>query len=579
MIDKNHSDDPQAEDRSEEPELDLSLSPDSERTDNDQPADSPAEGLPGLAPEDDGGTFGLDAVDQSRDDLDHGGGGDPDDGFKPFYAAEAKRGGARRFLLFLVLVVLAAALAALAVDAFVKGAPYRIQCGTTALACFVLLGLLWKRTTLEAKAGLTSAALALALALTVIFPGHEPDFFGLAPGYVFPAFYALVLLTALAAVWLFRPKLHWLPLVLSLPIVFAALAPVLALIQGGSDLGRLLAGPSFMESWPAFVRSGWIMIQVALPLGFILLLILQSRVLFRPQYESHWGFVFGALCLLLAGAAGLIGLEQQRLPAYPPLSGVLERMVPAGAVVGPLPTPADETAVAATEPETAPEIAPETEIAPPPYAEETGPAEASPFAPPSGEEQSMTAGPETSIESDVTAEEEAAPEPDAASESDAALEADQGDAELAAPEETAEATAEPQPEEETTATIPTEPIEPEPEAAEPETPPDAASTAQMRRLRRRVDSLETDVRRLESRLWAQEQLIRTLLEILGRDLVDKRPRDMEEPSPLDEFEPPAAPRRPDDWYGPEEPPEPRLPNDGLFPEPSDPWSGPSRDYT
>lgn len=244
--------------------------------------------------------------------------------FQPFYEKEAKAEARSRAVksvfLYFLLVILGVGLIGLAVETFLKTSPLRLEITTTVVICFALIGLLWNKITLESKVGLEALAVGVVIALSFVL--HAQDGLGLwgLPGkFIPPTFFCLVLAAALPAVWLTWPRFFWPPLALTLVALYAALAPILSFTAGGADLRTFLLGPPFMQGWPIFIRSGYLLVQVVLPLGAVLLLVLQARTLFARKSRTHWGFLYWALSLALASSIGLIGLGRAQQPVFPPL--------------------------------------------------------------------------------------------------------------------------------------------------------------------------------------------------------------------------------------------------------------------
>ena len=164
------------------------------------------------------------------------------------------------------------------------------------------------------------------MVIALSFVLHAQDGLGLwgLPGKFIPsAFFCLVLAVVLSAVWLTWPRFFWPPLALTVVVLYAALAPILSFTAGGADLKTFLLGPPFMQGWPIFIRSGYLLVQVVLPLGAVLLLILQARTLFTRKSQTHWGFLYWALSLALASGIGLTGLGRAQQPVFPPLDRLM----------------------------------------------------------------------------------------------------------------------------------------------------------------------------------------------------------------------------------------------------------------
>ncbi|MEW5722938.1 MAG: hypothetical protein AB1896_07510 [Thermodesulfobacteriota bacterium] len=309
------------------------------------------------------------------------------DRFQPFYGREARGNMARRALLFVLLVGLGLWVLGLVVDSFIKSTPFRLEYTGAALCCFLLIGLLWKIISLEAKTGLAALTLGLLLAINqAAFSGLELDPVGLPAALAVPIFYCLALAAALLAAWLLWPAFKWPPLVLTLLILYGALAAALPLAAGGADLAAVVKGPALMGGWPIWLRPGWLTVQVFLPLGVLLFFILQVRVLLRPQYDKHWGFLFWALCLVLAAATGLVGLERTEAPVFPKFGPVIARVYPEAVVAAAAGPPPAEPAAPR------PEATPPVPVEPPAAPIEVQPETAAPSGPAAGTETAPSAG-------------------------------------------------------------------------------------------------------------------------------------------------------------------------------------------
>ncbi len=240
--------------------------------------------------------------------------------FHPFYEKEAKADirikAASTILLSILLVGLGLALLGLALDVLLNSPAYKLETTATVLVCFVLIGILWKNITLEAKAGLAALSLGLILAwpqFKFVQEGMEfPRI--LSAGLIWPIFFALSLIAVLLAVWLLWFRKGWLPVLLSLPVLYGALSPVFSLINDQTSLKEIILGPAFMANWPIFIRSGYLTAEVILPLGILLMIILQVRTLFRKHYKTHFGYIFWALFLILSSFIGLSALEAENKP-------------------------------------------------------------------------------------------------------------------------------------------------------------------------------------------------------------------------------------------------------------------------
>ena len=318
----------------------------------------------------------------------------PEDGFQPFYQKEAKSRSFFTGILYILLVLFGAGLLALNIQAFLQNVPFRIETTAVVVICFVCIGLLWKTISLEVKVGLEALALGLILGFAHLVYGNGIGLFGLSSGLVLSIFYCLTMIAVLLSVWWNWPKFHWLPLTLTVLILYAALCPIWPLIKWGQDLPPVILGPTFMDGWPIYLRSGFFLAQIILPLGFILLLVLQIRILFKPQFENHWGFIFWSLTILLAAGIGLSSLEREQKPVFPKVVKLLSSVYPAVVVEPsepapqPAPAPAPEPAQATDAPAPAPAAPAEPEkpetaeppapapTTPPPVKEEAAPAPA-----------------------------------------------------------------------------------------------------------------------------------------------------------------------------------------------------------
>ena len=415
------------------------------------------------------------------------------DGFQPFFEKEARTETRRKrttsVLLYLLLAVLAAGLLGLGLEAFFETVPLAIEAATTVVICFALIGILWKTISLETKVGLEAAALGVVIALVyAVYGRNDLGMWGLPGGLVLPVFFCLVVTAALWATWLLWPRISWLPMVLTVLFLYSGLAPLLSLAGGGSDLKGIMLQPTFMHGWLAYIGSGYLLSQVFLPLGILLFLILQARTLFRARYRTHWGFLFWALCLALASAAGLIGLKQAERPVFP-------NPVRLAAWINPPPpvsTPARPQA--APEPEKTQPLAiakrtrpPEETAAPSPQAVER-PSAGEPGSTPSLEDR-----PGTSPKADLPAadiKEETLPEKAAEEAGPVTSPERPAIKEEALPEKEAPAAG------------------PEPAATGPD-------RAEVDELKKRVKSLEAEILELKKRIEAQDRLIRSLMGYLG----------------------------------------------------------------
>ena len=77
-----------------------------------------------------------------------------------------------------------------------------------------------------------------------------------------------------------------------------------------------------METWPFYLRSGYLLMEVIVPLGVLLLLVLQGRNLFRSLYKIHFGYLYWALFLVSVSFIGFSGLQAQERPSAVPFSRI-----------------------------------------------------------------------------------------------------------------------------------------------------------------------------------------------------------------------------------------------------------------
>ncbi len=248
--------------------------------------------------------------------------------FQPFYRKEAKAEawshGVSSALNWVLLAGLGLVLIGLTVETYLQGLPFRLEATTAAVIFTALIGFLWKHTTLQSKAGLAALAVSAVLFIAYVLYGRaDLGLWGLPGSFILMGFFALSLAAALLTVWLLWPSLTWPPLVLTALLLYAVLAPVFGFIQETPDFNGFLTGPGFMSGWPAFLRPGWFMAQAALPLGVVLLILIQTRTLTRKKYQTHWGFIYWALALALTMVIGLIGLERNQMPVFPALDSTL----------------------------------------------------------------------------------------------------------------------------------------------------------------------------------------------------------------------------------------------------------------
>ncbi|MBU2547759.1 MAG: hypothetical protein KKB20_05065 [Proteobacteria bacterium] len=438
----------------------------------------------------------------------------PSDEFKPFYEKEARVARASKMariaLHWLLLVLLGVGLPALAVQAYLADAPFVWEAGGVALLCLALVGLGWKKLALETKVGIEAVGNGIILALAFGIYGLAGfGLWGLTGGLLLPLWYGLALLAVLAAVWITWPRPFWLPLLLTVLVLYAVMAPVIALVQGGADLKGLLEQPGAMSGWLGFLGSGYLMVQVVLPLGALLFLFLQVRVLFGKSYRSLGSYFMWALFLLLCALTGLLGLADAGRPVFPDPQAWVASLRPvttrAALPAAPVPAPAAKTVPA-----------------PPPVA----PRPAEPASPPAPAEEQAAKAPdrdatpreegESSTSADAAApavtDDQASPsgKPGTAPEGEAASEQSE------APEKT-------------------------PASEAPPSAPSGPGWEEIRDLRTRVRDLEDELQLLRDHIQNQDQLIRSILTFFGSE---ERPGPEADPSP-----PPQSPSAPDESAG------------------------------
>lgn len=430
--------------------------------------------------------------------------------FKPFYKKEAGFKKLNSFFLYFLLTVLYLGQIALGVQTFLDDAPFKLEVATIIIICLALTGVLWKIVSLEVKAGLAAVGVSGVLTVAWTVYGRQINLPSPLAEYFYPVLLCLALLAMLTAIWKLWPRLHWLPIVLTLPVLYTALAPVWPFAGGGGGLDAIILGPPFMDQWPVFVRSGFLLFQAVLPLGAVLFIILQGRTLLRPQYETHWGFIFWSLSFLLISTVGLSGLERSEKATFPKFDPLIARFYPAAIPAKEIKADAltDEsgpTATSLTPDETVASAEPDT--APPTTSESLAPS-----APVTGDEEP------SGLKPDEPAASSTGPAPEA------------GEVEPTSPLQA-----------ETLTEAPT--VEPGIE------PRDKTATLTDPELAGRIEKLETEIDELKARIEAQEMLIRSLLDYFGtkQERPQDKPDSAQPPLPGDDFTPP-QPDQPADKY-------------------------------
>jgi len=145
---------------------------------------------------------------------------------------------------------------------------------------------------------------------------------------IWPVFFLLALVAILAGTWLLWARRFWLAAMLSLVVVFAAAGPVCSLMYGDTRLSEVLLCSAVFYQWPVYLRPGYIMAQVVLPLGTFLMIVLQIRALARKYHKIHAGYFFWAIFLLCAAVIGLMSLEGQAQPVFPSMRQMAGKIAP-----------------------------------------------------------------------------------------------------------------------------------------------------------------------------------------------------------------------------------------------------------
>ena len=240
--------------------------------------------------------------------------------FTPYTEKEARADRryhpSRFILLHLLWAALAVVLVGLTVDLVLNGSGYRLEGGLTVLIWLILLVLLWKTISLEAKIGMTVVAIGLLLALPYLPPtggAMLPPWAFTAP-FIWPLSMGMALAAVLVGLWFLWGRWMWLSIILSLLIAYCAVAPVSAFISQQTGLDQVLLGPEALTHWPIFLRPGYLAAEIVLPLGVVLMLILQVRTLASKRHRTHFGYFFWAAFLLLITVTGLSALDRQGQP-------------------------------------------------------------------------------------------------------------------------------------------------------------------------------------------------------------------------------------------------------------------------
>ncbi len=279
--------------------------------------------------------------------------------FQPFYEKEAKVEEKVRKIssvtLYILLAGLGLALAALVVDVLFYGTGFKLEITAAAVVCFALIGIFWKSISQESKAGMVAVTIGIVLLwprIMFIRAGLAAPW-DISADFIWPILFLISPAAILFGIWLFWPRRGWIPALLSLPVLYVALSPVLSLVENATALAEIVEGPSFMGTWPIYLRSGYLLVEIVLPLGILLLLVLQARNLFRSHQKIHFGYLFWALFLVLAALIGFDGLEARDRPVAVPFNRIAKLGLPVSATISEPAAPPSAT-VTATDETTAP---------------------------------------------------------------------------------------------------------------------------------------------------------------------------------------------------------------------------------
>ncbi|MEE9435316.1 MAG: hypothetical protein V3V37_01420 [Candidatus Adiutricales bacterium] len=283
--------------------------------------------------------------------------------FQPFYEKEAKVEEKVRKIssvtLYILLAGLGLALAALVVDVLFYGTGFKLEITAAAVVCFALIGIFWKSISQESKAGMVAVTIGIVLLwprMMFIREGLAAPW-DISAEFMWPILFLISPAAILFGIWLFWPRLGWIPALLSLPVLYVALSPVWSLVENSTTLAEIVEGPSFMGTWPIYLRSGYLLVEIVLPLGILLLLVLQARNLFRSHQKIHFGYLYWGLFLVLVSLIGFDGLEAQNRPVAVPFSRIASLGLPVSASISEPATPpsatvsATDTTPAPTQPE------------------------------------------------------------------------------------------------------------------------------------------------------------------------------------------------------------------------------------
>ena len=281
------------------------------------------------------------------------------DDFQPFYEKEAKEEEKVRKIssvtIYILFAGLCLALAALVVDVLFYGTGFKLEITAAAVVCFALIGIFWKSISQESKAGMVAVTIGIVLLwprIMFIRAGLAAPW-DISADFIWPILFLISPAAILFGIWLFWPRRGWIPALLSLPVLYVALSPVLSLVENATALAEIVEGPSFMGTWPIYLRSGYLLVEIVLPLGILLLLVLQARNLFRSHQKIHFGYLFWALFLVLAALIGFDGLEARDRPVAVPFNRIAKLGLPVSATISEPAAPPSAT-VTATDETTAP---------------------------------------------------------------------------------------------------------------------------------------------------------------------------------------------------------------------------------
>lgn len=248
--------------------------------------------------------------------------------FQPFYEKEARiekgYNSALSFFTYILFILSSVGFLVITLDILFMGSAYKLETAACAIIWLALTVLLWKTVSFQAKAGVSALAVGLVLAWPNIksYPMLVDPPWVLTDPVIWPIFFGLALLIILVGIWFLAPKKPIIAIPATVITLYGALAPAFAIIDNKTGLADIVQGPGFSESWPIFIRSGYVLAEIILPLGFVLFIILQGRNIFRKYDKTHTGHIFWALFLGLAMLIGMGSLQSQGHPVIVPVSAI-----------------------------------------------------------------------------------------------------------------------------------------------------------------------------------------------------------------------------------------------------------------